>query len=143
VNSLQRIDRATAVLVACLVPVGATLVQEVAQQREMADVGLRLRLLYVAQAGTPMMGLLLVIAAAAALRSDRNQLVVQAFGVVLASLALVGAVSLTRLPDSPAAAGWRVGVVLYSVANGVLAAFAVWLAGSALAVPDASGEPPD
>jgi hypothetical protein len=143
VNRLAAVDRTTAVVTACLVAVTAALAQAVVQQSDVHGLDVRFRLYIASQAASPSTGLLVVVAAAAAVHGRRYGLVVQLFGVVLAVLAIVGAASVTTLPGAPGPAAWHVGIVLISLAGGVLAAFAVWLADSALAVPDAAGEPPD
>ena len=134
--------RSTVVQVACLVAITSGVAAAVLAQRGVDVPEVRFHVLYVAQAAGAVSGVLLVLAAAASVRLDRGRLLVQTVGVLLVGLVLAGTYAYVTLPGQPGGrTTWRVGVGIYSAANGILAAFAVWLAGQPSL--SAGGSPPD
>jgi hypothetical protein len=141
VTSWRPTDRTTVVRIACLLTIALVVVAHAVTQAELASIEVRFRVLLLSQASTPSTGMLLVLAATAAVLTDRGRRLVQGAGVALAALTLAGTYAYATLTMGPGGVGWRLGVAMYTSANGILAGFAVWLA--AQPSVSAGGSPPD
>ena len=135
-------DGTGVVLATCVLAVIYQLVADAADQFDLGGAGTRFRILWAWQAADPLHGLLLVVAAGAAVLSGRDTRVVQVLGVVLVAVAIAGSGAYLSLNDADAPAlGQRIGGSVTGAAGGIVAAFAVWLARQPAV--SAGGSPPD